>query len=438
MQTLKLNKKKKKLLAWCDFMVPTGFGNVAKNLLDTMHEEYDVHILGINFRGDKKYDTSKYFIYPVETQDLLGLKRLPMIIQDVEPDILFLFQDIFHISDNIEQIRKIVGFKTKIVSYFPVDGAPFNLGWQNVLDYSDVCMTYTDWAIDVIHDKFGDYGKTPIHKLYHGVDTSTFFPHKKEKISEIRDTFGWSDKFTVCNVNRFQPRKFVPATARAFNMFAKGYKLNPENGHKMPLDRKRCELTGSTDLETHENVKDDVFLYLHMNAQEQIMGPGRANLLQAHLLNCNFTDRDVNNLVGINARNVYSGEVPDSFINDIYNGANVNISTAVGEGCGLSLIEAAAAGTPSIAPYNSAIPEMLNGTGHLVKNCGLFNMALDNGHWRPIVDVGAMVDSLEIEYQRWKKYKGQKEVRKECIENILENYLWDDKVELLKTVFKEV
>ena len=168
------------------------------------------------------------------------------------------------------------------------------------------------------------------------------------------------------------------------------------------------------------------------------MGPGRANLLQAHLLNTNFNDRDVNNLVGINARNVYSGEVPDSFINDIYNAANVNISTAVGEGCGLSLIEAAAAGTPSIAPYNSAIPEMLNGTGHLVKNCGLFNMALDNGHWRPIVDVGAIVDALEIEYQRWKKYKGQKEIRKECIQNILDNYLWDDKVELLKSVFSDL
>jgi glycosyltransferase involved in cell wall biosynthesis len=433
----KLNLKKKKLLAWCDFMVPTGFGNVAKNLLDTMHEEYDVSILGINYRGETRYDTSKYFIYPVESSDLLGLQRLPRIVNDVKPDVLFLFQDIFHISDNIEQIRKMVGFNTKIVSYFPVDGAPFNLAWQNVLDYSDVVMTYTDWAIDVINDRFPDYGKTPIHKLYHGVDVSTFYPHKKEKIDTLRDTFGWTGKFTVANVNRFQPRKFIPATTRAFNMFAKGYKLNPENGHMMPLDRQRCELSGSTDLETYENPKDDVFLYLHMNANEQIMGPGRSNLLQAHLLNSNFHDRDVNNICGINARNVYSGEIPESFVNDIYNGANVNISTAVGEGCGLSLIESAAAGTPSIAPYNSAIPEMLHDTGHLVKNSSLFNMALDNGHWRPIVDCGDIVRALEIEYKRWKSYDGEKEIRPECVKNILDNYLWDDKVELLKSVFRE-
>jgi len=181
-------------------------------------------------------------------------------------------------------------------------------------------------------------------------------------------------------VNRFQPRKFIPATARAFNMFAKGYKLNPENGHMMPLDRNRCELSGSTDLEVHERSLDDVFLYLHMNAKEPIMGPGRANVLQAHLLNSNYNDRDVNKIVGLNARNVYSGDIPDSFINEVYNGANINISSTVGEGCGLSLIESAATGTPSIAPNNSAIPEMLKSTGHKVKNSTVFNMALDNGH----------------------------------------------------------
>ena len=47
-------------------------------------------------------------------------------------------------------------------------------------------------------------------------------------------------------------------------MFAKGYKLNPENGHMMPMDRQRCELSGSPDLETHERSHDDIFLYLHM------------------------------------------------------------------------------------------------------------------------------------------------------------------------------
>lgn len=429
-------KKKKKLLVWCDFLVATGFGNVAKNLLDTMHEEYDVYVLGINHRGEALYDTTKYFVFPVDSQDLLGLQKLPRIIQKVEPDLIFLFQDVFHISDIIENLRKQVGFKTQIISYFPIDGAPFNLAWQNVLDYSDVVMTYTDWAISIIKDRFPSYNQTPIHKLYHGVDTSVFYPKPPTEIKAIRRKFGWENKFTVVNVNRFQPRKFIPATLRAFNMFAKGYKLNPDNGHMMPLDRNRCELTGSQNLEIHERDYKDVFLYLHMNAKEQIMGPGRANMLQAHLLNCNYNDQDVNQIVGLNARNVYSGEISESFVNDIYNGGNVNISSTIGEGCGLSLIESAATGTPSIAPNNSAIPEMLGQTGHQVENAAVFNMALDNAHWRPIVNCSAIVKALDIEYARWQKVAVDKELRPECIKYIKENYLWPDKIQQLKLVFK--
>ena len=129
------------------------------------------------------------------------------------------------------------------------------------------------------------------------------------------------------------------------------------------------------------------------------------------------------------------------FINQLYNASNINISSAVGEGCGLSLIEAAAAGTPSIAPYNSAIPEMLKDTGHLVKNCGIFNMGFDNGHWRPIADCLDMAHALEKEYRRWKKFRGesnkQREVRQECIDNIHKNYLWADKVDLLKRLMRD-
>jgi len=62
-------------------------------------------------------------------------------------------------------------------------------------------------------------------------------------------------------------------------------------------------------------------------------------------------------------------------------------------------------------------------------------MALDNGHWRPIVDCGDMVRALDIEYERWKSGGVEKEIRSECIENINTNYLWPDKIALLKKIF---
>ena len=432
---------KKRLLVWSDFLVPTGFGNVAENLLDTMHEDYEVFILGINYRGDKHYDTSKYFVYPTDGQDLLGIHKLPVVLDDVKPDIIFLFQDIFHISDIIEKIRQKVGDECKIVSYFPVDGSPFNQSWSNVLDYSDAVVTYSDWAIEVVKNSLSElYQNIVIEKLYHGVNQDIFFKHSKIEIEKLRRADSWENKFVVCNVNRFQPRKFIAGTSLAFSMFAKGYAYCTKCGHHMPINRKMCDLNSCSGkyLTYHPANKEDVFLYLHMMPHEHVMGPGGANALQSHLLNAGYEDSDVNKIVGINARNIYKEKIPPKLVNNIYNASNLNISSAIGEGCGLSLIEAASSGTPSIAPRNSAIPEMLKDTGHLIDNAGVFNMALDNGHLRPIVDPWKMTEALEVEYQRWKNYLGEKEIRQKCIDNIQTNFLWDDKVSKLKNIFKGV
>ena len=77
---------KKKILAWCDFNVPTGFANVAKNLLEDLHDDYELSILGINYHGHTKYDTSKWFVYSITNQDPLGIRRLPKIAAEEKPD----------------------------------------------------------------------------------------------------------------------------------------------------------------------------------------------------------------------------------------------------------------------------------------------------------------------------------------------------------------
>jgi glycosyltransferase involved in cell wall biosynthesis len=428
---------KKKILAWCDFVAPTGFANVAKNLLNDIHQEFDISIVGINYFGDRKYDTDKYFVYSVTQDDMIGIKRLVTIAQRDQPDLIFLFQDIFHISDHIDRIKQ-VSPKSKIVVYFPVDGAPFSIGWKNVLDKADIIITYSDWAIKVIRETFPDF-KKPIHKLYHGVDITTFFPFTPEKILEARKNNGWENKFTVINVNRFQPRKAIPLSLRAFSMFAKGYKVC-SCGNEYPIHLKTCDLNGCSEKEVIKvmnNPKEDVFLYLHMMKQEWSMGPGRTNLLQSHLLAAGFTDKDYNKIIGINDKSIYNQDVPESKLNELYNGANLNMTTTMGEGCGLSLLESAATGTPSIAPNNSAVAEQLNGTGILIKNITTFSHPNDNAYVRPIVDVRALRDGLKTAYNTWKAAKVQKTVYQACVDNIKTNFMWDDKRELLAGWFKE-
>lgn len=431
---------KPKLFVWCDFLCDTGFGIVAENLLDTMHEDYDVTVLGINNHGYRKYDTSKYFVYPIHAPDILGLKALPKLLEEEQPDIIFLFQDIFHISSVLKEIKKVCP-QSKIVVYFPIDGTPVSLAWKNVFDEGavDSVITYTDWAIDQIKQTFPDI-EYPIHKLYHGVNNGVFYPHAMPHIEKMRKDWGWSNKFVAVNVNRFQPRKAIPLGLRAFSMFAKGYKVC-KCGNWMPINRTKCDVNMCPEediVEIVERDRTDVMLYLHMMTQERAMGPGNANILQSHMLNAGFNDNDLNTIIQVNQRNIYKGEVPHTIVNDIYNAANVNISTTLGEGAGLSLLEAAACGTPSIAPRNSAIPEMLRDTGTIVKNTGLLNQALDNAHLRPIVDMPEFVKALDEKYEEWKAHGKEKVLDNDCIENIKENFQWDDKVDLLKGVFKKV
>lgn len=458
-----MNTKKKKLLVWCDFLVPTGFGNVAKNLLEDMHKYYDVCIVGINYQGNDRYDTSKYFVYPVTREDMLGMRKLPMIVKKENPDLIFLFQDIFHLSEMIKPVREAASVDTKIIAYFPVDGAPFSMAWGNIfskmfknvtdgkiggaemsgkfgwqeLSAVDEVITYSDWAIDVIKDRFPGI-EHDVHKLYHGVDPDTFYQLPTPQVKAIRQRLNWTNKFVAINVNRYQPRKLIPFTVRAFSMFAKGYKVC-KCGNHMPIDRVKCDLNmcpESDIIEENAKTKDDVYLYLHMMPKEMSMGPGKANLLQNHIINAGFDDGDINRILALNSANIYGGGVPDSFINELYNACNVNITSTLGEGAGLSLIEAASAGTPSIAPKNSAIPEQLRGTGHLIENKSLVNMALDNGHLRPVVDCWGMVQALEVEYKKWQEADEDKVVDQSCLDNIKDNFQWGDKREKLRSIFE--
>lgn len=430
--------EKPKLLIWSDFVAPTGFGNVAKNLFDELHKYFQVSIVGINYHGDRKYDTSKYFVYSVSKDDLLGTKRLPSIIKRENPDILLLFQDIFYIADFIKEFKSNLKPEAKLAIYFPVDGSPFSLAWRDAFTYADAIITYSDWAIKTIKEVINV--EKPIHKLYHGVNTEVFKPLPEDIIIEIRKNLKWNNKFVVVNINRFQPRKAVPLSFRAFSMFAKGYK-RCKCGNYMPINRVSCDLNmcppeDIVEIKIHD--RKDVFYYLHMMPQEPSMGPGRANLLQNHLINAGFNDQDANTILGLNSANIYNHEISEEQLNQIYNAANVNITSTLGEGCGLSLLESAAAGTPSIAPKNSAIPEMLNNTGRLIKNVALMNQALDNGHLRPIVDVWEMTQALEEEYLKWKSSGKEKVIDQSCLENINKNFLWQDKRDLLLKILLDL
>lgn len=435
---------KKSLFGWMDSpTVPTGFGIVAKNLLRDMHMNFDVKILGINYYGNTRYDANKYFIYSIDKTDPLGLNRFIDTLKDAKPDVIFLFQDMFHIDAALPRIKKEYSADVPIVTYFPVDGSPVSQAWHAAFTVPDKLLTYSQFAVDSVRSAIKQLpANKPMDILYHGVDTTQFYKLPSGVRKRIRDERGWTGKFVVLNNNRFQPRKMIPLTLRAFSLFSKGYKVC-SCGNAYLASKQRCDLNNCDASQVVSTVpgRPDAALYLHMNMAEFTMGPGPANLLQAHLLNAGFEDADLNRSLYLFEKNIYQpgSSLTEAELNEIYNGADVNVSTTLGEGCGLSLLESMAVGTTNIAPNNSAIPEVLGTEGHhLIPNQALMNIAMDNGHLRPVVNVQKFVEALEVEYQRWLGNGKHKVINLAAIDRVNEKFLWDDKRKQLLEALKSV
>jgi len=437
--------RKPRILAWCDTpTVTTGFGNVAKNLLRDAHKEFDIDIVGINYWGTKKYDTDKWFIYSTgHNMDQMGYKVLPLAMESSKPDLVFLFQDLFAIDLAYPLIRK-VDKDTPVVIYFPIDGGPFSRTWGNVLEDKGIkkIFTYSEFANREILKVVPDLNKE-LEIMYHGVDVDTFKLLPKEEVDEFNRSRGWDGRFVMMNLNKFQPRKNIMNTVLVGSLLVHGYK-KCRCGHYYLSKYDTCDLNGCGQEDVIEEVKPkrDITLYMHMNIMERIMGPLRSCGLSAIALNTGWTDADIDKYGTLALldpeRNLVSNPFSEEELNMLYNAISVNITTTLGEGCGLSLLESAATGTTSIAPNHSAIPEQIGDTGHLVKNAAYFSMHNDNSHMRPIVSVPAMVDAVEIEYKKWLDNGREKIINYAAIERVHEKFLWDDKREQLMSAFREL
>ena len=433
---------KKKIFVWSDSPTrSTGFGIVAKNLLRDVHKEFDLEMLGINNHGDHKYNTTKWFLYSTDPMmDPYGFKKLPMLINRTKPDLIFLFQDIFHVDSVLPAVQEAAP-NVPIIVYYPIDGVPVSKTYFNLEKSLNVKkhFIYSEFADRELTKSYPNL-KTPREILYHGIDFKSFHVLPEESLAKARKVVQWENKFVMTSVNVFQPRKFIMATLRAGALLRYGYK-RCECGNYYALTDETCPLNGCgpTNVTSDVPPKEDVLLYMHMGTTNQMMGPGKVNLLPAHALNAGWSNnyhKDKSLVLLKPNRNLALEPFSEEDLNVIYNLTCVNVTSAVGEGFGFNLAEASACGTTTIAPNNSVIDEILGGTGHVVKNCGIFTMGMDCGHMRPIVDIGAMVDALELEYQKWVDNDRCKVINEAAIKNVRSRFHWGDKRDQLMKAFR--
>jgi len=395
--------------------ISTGFGIVAKNILAQLQAtgKYDITIVGINYYGDPH--ELPYKIYPASVNnkgDVYGRQRMLDVLRNKKQsfDIVFTIQDTFIMATLGESIKKLrdghiverdgkkifkKGRGFKWIYYYPIDAVPEKEWIEKSVKVADVAVPYTNYA----KEKSFKHVERDYEVIYHGVDTKTFYPMTDEEKEKFVKNFNAKtdikNNFLIVNVNRNQERKGLLYTLLAFKLFQ--------------------SVVPNSVLYTHCDVKRD-------RGGDLIKIAARLGIS--------------NNWIYPNPETYKDGHsFSAAYLNGIYNLADINISTTLGEGWGLSSSEAIACKTLNVFPNNTSLTEILAEERGLLFKSGnpptqiLTNGPLDNSIIRPMPNVEDMVEKMLWAYSH---PDASKEMSEKAYSWMLENITWENIGSLLK------
>jgi glycosyltransferase involved in cell wall biosynthesis len=380
-------------------MSSTGFATVGRHILKSLGSTglYDIDLLGINYFGSF-YDQKEfpYCITPArlgDPRDPYGNQMFIDALLKKEYDIVFIINDPFVVEGVARKLDEIRGIKAKngqkqfsLVYYFPVDCRLWP-EQSTMIKKADRAVAYTDFA-SAEAEKIG-LKATDI--IYHGAELESFTPLSQDQKRLLRKKyFGVTDDntFVLINVNRNSLRKDVSKTILAFSEF-------------------------------HKKVPNSV-LYLHMKMED-----GTSDNQIVDLKPC-LADlgldpkREVIYPLQFNPAEGFPREV----LNQLYNTADAYITTHLGEGFGLTILDAFCVGLPVIAPKNTSMIEIVNHDRGYLYPCKE-KIYVDNSGFRPLGRTEDIVKSMMDCYMDWlTRSKRHQEVVSSAHEFVKE-YSWE-------------
>lgn len=330
--------KQKSLLIYADWNCTTGFGLVAKELVDVWAKDkkLSIVIFGINDTNTAIYNyLPNVKVIPClitgdesSKKDIYRRIELLKLIYQNDFDALFFLQDIEVINTIDEQLKEVKNTKIKenrpnfkSMIYFPIDSSP-RLSDCKVLSFFDEIVTYTNYAKEELKPLISEKIFRKIKIIPHGTNTTNFYPYSQfEKAKAKIDIFGTENVFVFGSVNRNQVRKDFGSLIMGFAMFKNKTKAN-------------------------------ALLYLHCNP----IDPMGINIYRL----CERVGLEIGKDVILPKD--YSENKGFSFeeLNKIYNSFDCFITTTTAEGWGLSVSEAMATKTLVVCPKHTSLTEITN------------------------------------------------------------------------------
>ena len=331
------DQRKKILLITDDIRLPSGVGNIGREIIIHTAHHYNWVNLGAAIshpdagkRFDLSEDTnnnigitdSSVTIYPNNGYGDSNLLR--SLIKIESPDAIMLITDpryftwLFQIENEIR--------KTTPIIYLNIwDDYPAPYYNKSFYESCDALLGISKQTVNINKLVLGDKAQNKVIRYVpHGLNHKIFYPiqnkEQDEKFVEFRkNLFGGKDiKYSVLFNSRNIRRKQVPDTILAFAQFVE--KLTPEQ-------RKECALILHTE-QVNEAGTDLIAII-------ETLIPEYCNII--------FTP----------------GKFDHSAMNYLYNVADVQILLTSNEGWGLSLTEAMLTGTPIIANVTGGMQDQM-------------------------------------------------------------------------------
>ena len=397
----------KKLLWVGDAGVPTGFARATHEVLNVLRHEFDVTVLGMNYRGDPHQ-----YPYPIWAAaaggDEFGVGRLVWMCDRVKPDVIVVQNDGWNIPFYVNKLRTRLSngeyafpeyAGIPIVAVVAVDGKNFQGKW---LDGVSLTVFWTQFALD--EARAGGYiGPGVVIPL--GVDCTVYYPDdpREARMRRIPSLMG---KFIVGNVNRNQPRKRWDLLLKCFAEWVRA-----------------------------DDALGDTYLYLHA-APTGDKGCHVEQLARYY---------GVLNRLAFMQPTLWYG-ISEDEMRDTYLCFDVQVNTGQGEGFGLTTLEGMACGVPQIVTNWSGLGDWTKGASIQVPCSSTavgppyvnvlggvmdeeeFIQALDhvyqNPHWRHKLGEQALARAVEPRFQ-WSNI-GRRYV--EALNNVLAPVVWKEEV----------
>jgi glycosyltransferase involved in cell wall biosynthesis len=334
----KVEEKQKSLLVYADWNCTTGFGAVAKELVDewAKDKKLSIVIFGLNDTSKKVYDyLPNVKVIPSlitgdkDTQkDYYRRIELLKLIYQSDFNAIFFLQDVEVINTMEEQLLDVKNTKKKenrpsfkSMIYFPVDSEPRESDLK-VLSFFDEVVTYTEYAKNVMKVLITDTQFKKIKVIPHGTNTNDFYPYSdlNKKLAKV-EIFGdeREDTFVFGSVNRNQVRKDFGSLIMGFAMFKHSSNAN-------------------------------ALLYLHCNP----IDPMGINIYRL----CERVGLEVGKDVILPKDYSENKGCTLEELNKIYNSFDCFITTTTSEGWGLTVTEAMATKCLVICPKHTSLTEI--------------------------------------------------------------------------------